>query len=99
MADRLDESPATDKEVRLFRQLFFSQTEEVEVDGQGRNLLPDRLIELGGLKHEVILLGVRDRMELWDARAGTSTSAATTLPASIAWRSRRFARHSCQAAG
>jgi MraZ protein len=68
MADKLDESPATDKEVRLFRQLFFSQTEEVEVDAQGRILLPDRLIELGGLKHEVILLGIQDRMELWDAQ-------------------------------
>jgi MraZ protein len=30
-------------------------------------LIPDRLVQLAGLKHEVILLGVRDHLELWDA--------------------------------
>ncbi len=67
LAAKLDQAPATDKEVRVFRLMFFSQTETVEVDGNGRILLPDRLVQLAGLQHEVVLLGVRDHLELWDA--------------------------------
>jgi MraZ protein len=66
-AQKLDEAPATDAEVRLFRRLFFGQTEGVDVDRNGRVLLPERLIEFAGLKHEVVLLGVSDHLEIWDA--------------------------------
>jgi MraZ protein len=66
-ARRLDEAPATDKEVLVFRRLFFGQTEAVEVDRTGRVLLPERLIAFADLKHDVVLLGVRDHLEIWDA--------------------------------
>ncbi len=64
---KLDQAPATDAEVRLFRRLYFAQTETVEVDGNGRILIPERLLAFAGLKHEVALIGVRDHLELWDA--------------------------------
>ena len=67
LAERLDQSPATDAEVRVFRRFFFGQTEEVGVDRTGRVLVPDRLIQFAGLKREVVLIGVRDHLELWDA--------------------------------
>jgi MraZ protein len=66
-SQKLDQAPATDTEVRLFRRLYFAQTETVEVDGNGRILIPERLLEFAGLKHEVALIGVRDHLELWDA--------------------------------
>jgi MraZ protein len=66
-AKKLDEAPATDAEVRVFRRLYFAQTESVEVDRTGRVLLPERLVQFAGLKHEVVLLGVRDHLEIWDA--------------------------------
>jgi MraZ protein len=47
--------------------LYFAQTEAVDVDRNGRILIPDRLVQFAGLKHEVVLLGVRDHLELWDA--------------------------------
>ena len=42
--------------------------EAVDLDGSGRILVPERLVQFASLHHEVILLGVRDHMELWDAR-------------------------------
>ncbi|MBI3412253.1 MAG: division/cell wall cluster transcriptional repressor MraZ [Planctomycetes bacterium] len=67
LAAKLDETPATDAEARVFRRLFFAQMEAVDIDKAGRVLIPDRLVDFAGLKHEVVLLGVRDHLELWDA--------------------------------
>src|SRR5437762_10473135 len=68
LAARLDQAPATDAEARVFRRLYFAQTEAVDVDRQGRVLVPERLIEFAGLARDVVLIGVRDHLELWDAR-------------------------------
>jgi len=67
LAEKLDQSPATDAEARVFRRLYFAQTEAVDVDRNGRILVPDRLVQFAGLQHEVVLIGVRDHLELWDA--------------------------------
>lgn len=67
-ADKLDQNDSPDADGRVFRRLWFAQTEAVDVDRTGRILLPDRLIAQSGLSHEVVLLGVRDHLELWDAK-------------------------------
>ena len=64
-ADRLDHGQP-DAAARAFRRLYFARTEAVDVDRAGRILMPDRLMQLAGLGHEVVLLGVRDHLELWD---------------------------------
>jgi MraZ protein len=63
---RLDQSPPNEAEARVFRRLYFAQTEEVDLDSNGRILIPERLLEFGGLEHEIVLIGVRDHLELWD---------------------------------
>ena len=68
LAEKLDQAPAADAEARVFRRLYFAQTEAVDVDRAGRILVPDRLAQFAGLQHEVVLIGVRDHLELWDAR-------------------------------
>jgi MraZ protein len=67
LAARLDQAPATDAEARIFRRLYFAQTEAVDIDRSGRILIPERLLPFAGLRHETVLLGVRDHLELWDA--------------------------------
>jgi MraZ protein len=67
LAEKLDQAPAADAEARVFRRLYFAQTEEVDVDRTGRVLVPERLVLFANLKHEVVLIGVRDHLELWDA--------------------------------
>lgn len=66
LAGKLDETPATDAEARVFRRLYFAQTEAVDMDRNGRILVPERLVQFAGLGHEVVLIGVRDHLELWD---------------------------------
>jgi MraZ protein len=64
---KLDQTPVTDAQARVFRRLFFAQMEEVDLDKTGRILIPDRLMQFAGLEHEVVLLGVQDHLEVWDA--------------------------------
>jgi MraZ protein len=66
---KLDEVPATDSEARVFRRLFFAQMETVDIDTSSRVLLPERLLELAGLKHEVVLIGVQNHLEVWDTKS------------------------------
>lgn len=67
LAEKLDQVPATDSEARTFRRLFFAQMEAADLDKTGRLLIPERLIQFARLEREVVLLGVRDHLELWDA--------------------------------
>src|SRR6516162_265455 len=67
LAAKLDQAHATDAEARVFRRLYFAQTEAVDVDRTGRVLIAERLLRFGGLTREVVLIGVRDHLELWDA--------------------------------
>jgi MraZ protein len=67
LAEKLDQAPATDAEARVFRRLYFAQMEAVDVDRSGRILIPERLVQFAALRHDVVLLGVRDHLELWDA--------------------------------
>jgi MraZ protein len=66
MADRLSESSPAGQDVRAFSRLFFAQAEGVEADSQGRFRVPPTLFEQAGLKDEVVLIGVRDHIEIWD---------------------------------
>jgi len=56
----------TSQDARVYLRLYFSQAENVEIDKQGRIRLPERLMKFAGLSQEVVLLGVNDRVELWD---------------------------------
>jgi MraZ protein len=69
LSERLDQTPATDAQARVFRRLFYAQMEAVDLDRAGRILIPDRLLQFAGIGHEAVLVGVRDHLELWDAKA------------------------------
>jgi hypothetical protein len=49
--------------------MFFGKAEAVELDSQGRLLIPQRLRSEIGVRKEVVVLGVFDRMEIWDRDA------------------------------
>ena len=59
-------SPLSDNDGRAFARLFFGQSAEAELDSQGRVTIPQRLRDAVGIRKEVVVLGVRDRMEIWD---------------------------------
>jgi MraZ protein len=63
---RLTESSPT-RQVRDFSRLFYAQARRSELDNQGRLRIPQELAARAGIAKEVMLLGVQDHMELWDA--------------------------------
>ncbi|MCX7716001.1 MAG: division/cell wall cluster transcriptional repressor MraZ [Endomicrobia bacterium] len=51
---------------RIFIRTFFAEAEVVEIDPQGRILIPQKFIKKYGFSSEVILVGNRNKIELWD---------------------------------
>ena len=49
-----------------FDQLHFALASRVEPDGQGRLLLPQKILRRAGMQKEVTLIGVRDHLEVWN---------------------------------
>jgi MraZ protein len=57
--------PLTDASARLFSRSIFARASEVELDRQGRILLPAYLREGIRLATEAVVLGARDHAEIW----------------------------------
>ena len=53
-------------EAVAFERMSFALASKVELDGQGRLLLNERLRRRAGLKDQITLVGVRDHIELWN---------------------------------
>ncbi len=54
------------KEARNYLRFFLSGALVCEVDKQGRVNLNQSLIEYAGLKKECVIIGVNERLEIWD---------------------------------
>jgi MraZ protein len=55
----------TKSETRKFNRLYFSGASELEIDKQGRVLIPTYLKSYAGIKREVVIVGVSNRIEIW----------------------------------
>lgn len=53
-------------ELRDFERRIYPSAGEVELDGQGRMIIPARLRTYASLGGEVTVVGVRDHFEIWD---------------------------------
>jgi MraZ protein len=60
---------AAPDETVVFERMSFALTSKVELDGQGRLLLNDRLRKRAGLQNQITLVGVRDHIELWNSQS------------------------------
>ena len=66
LTEKLAARSPTGHEVRAFSRLLYAQSQSVEIDSQGRIRLPAELARLAALDRDVVLLGVGDRVELWN---------------------------------
>jgi MraZ protein len=57
------------REARQMSRYLFAGASEAVPDKQGRIMLPASLIEHAGLEREVVVVGVRDHLELWEPSA------------------------------
>lgn len=63
--EKLKALPLTSKESRKFVRFFLAGATGVEVDKQGRILIPSVLREFAALDKDVVLAGVGGRIEIW----------------------------------
>lgn len=63
--EKLKALPLNKKDNRQFVRFFLAGAAEVEVDKQGRILVPGNLRDFAGLEKDVVLVGVASRIEIW----------------------------------
>jgi MraZ protein len=63
----VNEIALDDENTRWFKRQFFSAAKEVSTDQQGRILLPQFLKDYATITTDVVVVGVADYVEIWDA--------------------------------
>ena len=58
-------APYVDPDARKFTRFMFAGATDVEVDKQGRILIPQNLREYAGLTKDVVLVGIYNKVEIW----------------------------------
>jgi MraZ protein len=66
---KIRQNNSFDSKMRLFQTFYIGGAHEVQIDKQGRILIPPRLREFAHLDREVTFSTLVDRFELWDKRA------------------------------
>lgn len=72
--EKLKSLPITNKDARAFVRFFLAGAASVEVDKQGRILLPGSLRDFAALAKDVMLIGVGSRIEIWSRERWESTN-------------------------
>lgn len=68
LAGKLGTLPVGEAGTRSFIRLMLAGAVDVEVDKQGRILIPDYLKGYAGLNKNVVIAGVYNRLEIWDEK-------------------------------
>ena len=66
LASKLGTLPVGEAGTRSFTRLMLAGAADIDLDSQGRILLPEYLKTDGGLKKEVTIVGLFNRLEIWD---------------------------------
>lgn len=66
LSDKLGKLPTSQAEARGFARIILSGAMDLSIDSLGRVLIPDYLKVYAGLKKEVIVCGLFNRLEIWD---------------------------------
>ncbi|MCM8761143.1 MAG: division/cell wall cluster transcriptional repressor MraZ [Candidatus Omnitrophica bacterium] len=61
--------PFTKSEARKFNRIYFAGAVQIECDKQGRILIPKYLKDHAGIKRDVMIIGVSNRIEIWAREA------------------------------
>jgi len=69
LADKLSKLPISKANTRAFARLMLAGAMDVELDKQGRIVLPEYLRKYAGVKKKVVITGLYNRLEIWDETA------------------------------
>ena len=65
---KLNELPNSTRATRAIQRLFIGYATDIDLDGNGRMLLPTELREYASLDRKGVLIGQGKKFELWDER-------------------------------
>ncbi|MDD5152380.1 MAG: division/cell wall cluster transcriptional repressor MraZ [Candidatus Pacebacteria bacterium] len=68
MTEKLGELPIGQADTRGFGRFVLAGAVEGDIDSIGRILVPDFLKDFAGLEVQVAIIGVHDRVELWNEK-------------------------------
>lgn len=66
LAKQLSSLPISQANTRAFSRLMLAGAMDVTLDGQGRVMLPEYLMQFAGLKKKTVVAGLYNRLEIWD---------------------------------
>jgi MraZ protein len=66
LAKRLADLPISKSNTRAFARLMLAGAMDVELDSQGRMILPEYLRAFAEIKKQVVIAGLFNRLEIWD---------------------------------
>jgi MraZ protein len=66
LATKLAKLPVSQANTRAFSRLMLAGAMDVELDKQGRIILPDYLKQYAVLKKKIVITGLMNRLEIWD---------------------------------
>ncbi|KKR03112.1 MAG: Protein MraZ [Parcubacteria group bacterium GW2011_GWF2_39_13b] len=66
MVEKLNQLPTGKLDARGFNRIILAGAVPVETDSLGRILIPDYLKDYAGLKKNVVIAGIYNRLEIWD---------------------------------
>lgn len=67
LAEKLANLPFAQANTRAFSRLMLAGAMDVELDKQGRIIIPEYLRDFAHIKKNVVIAGLYNRLELWDA--------------------------------
>jgi MraZ protein len=68
LEEKVRQLPKMQEEVRFFMRRVIASAQEVELDKQGRILIPATLREDAGLGSDIVVVGQIEKIELWDRK-------------------------------
>ena len=69
ISSKLSDSSMLASDNRSFSRFMFGQAVDVGVDSQGRILIPENLKNRSKLSSKVVVIGVQNRVEIWNEEA------------------------------
>ena len=69
ISEKLSEFSMLQADNRSFNRFMFGGAVEIEIDGLGRMLLPDFLKDYAELAGKVVMIGVLNRVEIWNEKS------------------------------
>ena len=73
---QVSSAPNMNPEVKRLSRLLIGSANEIELDGNGRFVVPPLLREYAGLDKKVMLVGQLNKFELWSEESWIATTAA-----------------------